>query len=48
VETPLNVDTGNVRVHVHDKHCAAVAWEDVQVVDIKLAVLRCERAIEVV
>ena len=47
VEARLNVDAGNVRVHVHDEYCAVVTREDVQVVDIKLAVLRCERGIEV-
>ena len=46
VETWLYVDPGDIRVDVHDEHGAVGAREDVHVVDIELAVLSCERRIE--
>src|SRR5207342_2804587 len=47
VEAWLNMNSGDVRVDVHDEHSTGVALKDVQVVEIKLAVLTCERSIEV-
>ena len=47
VEAWFDMDSGDVRVDVHDEHGAGVTLEDVQVVEIKLAVLTCERGIEV-
>ena len=47
MEARFDVNSGDVGVDVHDEHRAGVALEDVQVVDIKLAVLACERGIEV-
>jgi hypothetical protein len=47
VEAWFDMDSGDVRVDVHDKHGTGVTLEEVQVVEIKLAVLTCERGIEV-
>ena len=47
VEAWFDMDSGDVRVDIHGEHSAGVALEDVQVVEIKLAVLTCERGIEV-
>ena len=46
MEAWLYMNSGDVRVDVHDEHCAAFAGEDVEV-DIKLSVLGCERRIAV-
>jgi hypothetical protein len=35
-----------VELTSHDQHGAAVAWKDVQVIDIELAVLGCEGRIK--
>ena len=48
VEARLHVDSRDVRVDVHDEHRAAVALEDVQVVDIELAVLARQRRVQMV
>jgi hypothetical protein len=37
----------DVGVDVHDEHRAAVAGKDVQVIDVKLARLGCQRRVEV-
>ena len=47
VEAWLNMNSGDVRIDVHDEHGAGVTLKDVQVVEIKLAVLTCERGIKV-
>jgi hypothetical protein len=37
----------DVGVDVHDEHRAALAGKDVQVIDVELAGLACERGVEV-
>jgi hypothetical protein len=46
VEPGLHVRLGDRRVHVHDEHGAAVTGEHAQVVDVELAVLACQRRVE--
>jgi hypothetical protein len=46
VEARLGVDAGDVGVDVHDEHGAVVAREDVQVIDVELAVLAGQRRIQ--
>jgi hypothetical protein len=48
MEARLGVDAGDVGIDVHDEDGAVVAREDVQVVDVQLAVLARQRRIEVV
>jgi hypothetical protein len=46
MEAPLYIGSGDGGVDIHDEHGAAVAWKDVQVVDIELAVLAREGRIK--
>jgi len=48
VEPALDVGLGHGGVDVHDEDGAAVALEDVQVVDVELSVLGCEWRVQVV
>ena len=44
----LGVDAGDVGIDVHDEHRAALAGEDVQVIDEQLTVLGRQRSVEMV
>jgi hypothetical protein len=46
MEAPLDIGSGDGGVDIHDEHGAAVAWKDVQVIGIELAVLGCEGRIK--
>jgi hypothetical protein len=46
MEAPLDIGSGDGGVDIHDQHGAAVAWKDVQVIGIELAVLGCEGRIK--
>src|SRR5258705_6840174 len=46
MEAVLDIGTGNGRVDIHDEDGAVVAWKDVEVVDVELAVLPRERGVE--
>ena len=46
VKARFDMDPGDVRIDVHDQHGASITLEDVEVVNIKLAVLTREGGIE--
>jgi hypothetical protein len=46
MEARLDIGSGDGGVDIHDEHGAAVACKHVQVIDVELAILGCERRIK--